>query len=89
MIKDIGPGRGRSRSMPRPAHSVEKGGRAPRSAAQGGRGRFTSGRGTAQDHAVAELSRGRPDVEFLRGDATRGIHLQLDFLKAETLLEER
>jgi uncharacterized protein (TIGR00730 family) len=29
------------------------------------------------------------DIDFLQGDATRGVRLQLDFLKTETLLEER
>jgi uncharacterized protein (TIGR00730 family) len=29
------------------------------------------------------------DVAFLRGDAARGVRLQLDFLKTETLLQER
>lgn len=29
------------------------------------------------------------DVDFLQGDATRGIRLQLDFLKTESLLEEQ
>jgi uncharacterized protein (TIGR00730 family) len=29
------------------------------------------------------------DVEFLRRDATRGVRLQLDYLKAESLLEEQ
>jgi len=89
MTKDIGPGRGRSRAMPRPAHPVERvdalPGQRPKAAEDDSKAAEAL-RKIMQSPSYREADR---DVEFLRGDATRGIRLQLDFLKAETLLEER
>lgn len=80
---------GRSRSIPKPAHRVDRAkalpGEVPKTAEDDARAPEALSR-ILQSPSYREADR---DIDFLRGDATRGIRLQLDFLKAETLLEER
>ncbi|HTO62798.1 MAG TPA: LOG family protein [Bradyrhizobium sp.] len=88
MTDEIGPRHGRSRSIPKPAHQIDRlealPGQQQRPVEDDTRAPGAL-RTILQSASYREADR---DLDFLQGDATRGIRLQLDFLKAEALLEE-
>lgn len=74
------------RPNPRSAYPVDRIAAFPGEQPQGADGRAPGIlRSILQSPSYQEADR---DEEFLQGEATRGIRLQLDFLKAETLLRE-
>ena len=89
MADQTGPRHGHSRSIPRPAHPEHRfqalPGQRPKPAEEDSRAPEAVRR-ILQSATYREADR---DVDFLQCDATRGIRLQLDFLKAETLLEQQ
>jgi len=89
MTDEIGPRQGRSRSIPMPAHGSARAealpGQKPKAAEDDSRAPEALRR-ILQSPSYREADR---DLDFLQGDATRGIRLQLDFLKTESVLEER
>ncbi len=88
MTDEMDPRHRRSRSMPAPAHPKDRiealPGQRPKPAEDDSRAPEALRR-ILQSASYLEADQ---DVDFLRGNATRGIRLQLDFLKAESLLEE-
>ena len=89
MVDEIGSQPGRSRSTPRPAHPEHRldplPGQQPKPAEDDARAPEAVRR-IMRSASYREADR---DVDFLQADATRGIRLQLDFLKTERLLEEQ
>lgn len=89
MTHETGPRHGGSRSIPMPAHPKERvqalPGQQPKPAEDDSQAPEALHR-ILQSASYREADQ---DVDFLRGEATRGIRLQLDFLKTETLLEEQ
>ncbi|UGY17887.1 LOG family protein [Bradyrhizobium septentrionale] len=88
MIDEGGLRSNRPSSIPKPAHSVDRTaaltGEEPESAEKDIRVPDTL-RGILRSPSYQEADQ---DEKFLQSEATRGIRLQLDFLKAETLLRE-
>ena len=89
MTDQIGPRPDRLHAIPRPAHHIERvealPGQVPKAAEDDSRAPDALRR-ILQSPSYRQADQ---DIDFLRWDATRGIRLQLDFLKTETLLEER
>jgi hypothetical protein len=77
-----------TRPSPKPAHHVDRAvvlpGGQPNGAEEDGRA-LGALRSILQSPSYREADQ---DEEFLQSEATRGIRLQLDFLKTETLLRE-
>jgi len=88
MVDDIGPRHGRSPVTRRPAHPEHRleplPGQQPKPAEDDVRAPEALSR-ILRSPSYREADR---DVDFLQGDTTRGVRLQLDFLKTESLLEE-
>jgi len=89
MVDEIGEPHNLSRSLPRPAnpeHRLEAlPGQQPKPSEDDARAPEALRR-ILQSAIYREADR---DLDFLQGDATRGIRLQLDFLKAESQLQEQ
>ncbi|HZR88353.1 MAG TPA: LOG family protein [Bradyrhizobium sp.] len=89
MTDEIGPRHGRSRPVPRPTHGNVRAealpGQKPKASEDDSRAPEALRR-ILRSPSYREADR---DLDFLQGDATRGIRLQLDFLKAESVLEQR
>ncbi|HLZ01090.1 MAG TPA: LOG family protein [Bradyrhizobium sp.] len=89
MTDEIGQRHGRSRSTPAPAHPKDRiqalPGQQPKPAEDDSR----APEALRRILHSASYREADQDVDFLRGDATRGVRLQLDFLKTENLLEEQ
>lgn len=89
MVDEIGKQHDISRSMPRPAHPEHRlealPGQQPKPSEDDARAPEALRR-ILQSATYREADR---DLDFLQGDATRGIRLQLDFLKAESQLQEQ
>lgn len=88
MADELSPRHDRLRAMPKPAHPEHRlaalPGQRPKAAEDDARAPEALRR-ILRSASYREADR---DVEFLQGDATRGVRLQLDFLKTESLLEE-
>jgi len=89
MADEIPPRNGRSRSEPARAHPDERleplPGQLPKPSEDDSRA-AESLRRILQSSSYREADE---DIDFLRDDVTRGVRLQLDFLKAESLLEQQ
>jgi len=89
MRNETGPQHHRSHPMRSSAHRIERAEKLPGQDPKAAEDDATAPEALQtilQSPSYREADR---DSEFLQGDATRGIRLQLDFLKAETLLEQR
>ena len=88
MTDEINPRHRRSRSVPIPAHPKQRiralPGEQPKLAEDDSR----APEALRRILHSASYREADQDVDFLQGDATRGVRLQLDFLKTESLLEE-
>ena len=89
MTDEIDPRQRRLRSMPAPAHPKDRilalPGQQPKPAEDDARAPEGL-RKILESGTYREADR---DVDFLQADATRGVRLQLDFLKTESLLEQQ
>jgi uncharacterized protein (TIGR00730 family) len=88
MTNEIKPRHGHSDAVPAPAHPRDR-----RQALPGQEPKQNQDDSRAQEAlrallASASYREADQDLDFLHSDATRGVRLQLDFLKTETLLEK-
>lgn len=85
MVDDIDP---RRRTMPRPAHPEQRLEPLPSQQPKPTEDDVRAPEALNRILRSASYREADRDVDFLQGDATRGVRLQLDFLKTETLLAE-
>ena len=85
MVDDIDP---RRRTMPRPAHPEHRLEPLPSQQPKPTEDDVRAPEALNRILRSASYREADRDVDFLQGDATRGVRLQLDFLKTETLLAE-
>jgi len=88
-VDEIGKRHDISRSMPRPAHPAHRLEALPGQQPKPSEDDARAPEGLRRILQSASYREADRDVDFLQGDATRGIRLQLDFLKAETRLQEQ
>jgi uncharacterized protein (TIGR00730 family) len=88
MVDNIDPRRRRSRTAPEPAHPEHRLGPLPGQEPKPTEDDMRAPEALNRILHSASYREADRDVDFLQGDATRGVRLQLDFLKTETLLAE-
>jgi hypothetical protein len=90
MTDEIGPRHVHSRSIPRPAHRIDRAEALPGQHPKPAEDDLRAPEALRRILQSATYREADQDVDFLQGgQATRGIRLQLDFLKTESLLEEQ
>jgi hypothetical protein len=90
MTDEIGPRHVHSRSIPRPAHRIDRAQALPGQHPKRAEDDLRAPEALRRILHSATYREADQDVDFLQGgEATRGIRLQLDFLKTESLLEEQ
>ena len=89
MTDEIVPRHGRSPSIPRPTHGNVRAEALPGERPKAAEDDWRAPEALRRIMLSPSYREADRDLDFLQGEATRGIRLQLDFLKTESVLAER